>query len=153
MAKVIVVYETKYGNTKIVAERIMQGLKAGKGIVADIRELKDVDIKELASYDLLVIGSPNHMGGPTRGIKKFIDQLGKLDLKKKQVAVFDTCSGGKALAQAIKKIEESIAEKAPGLKILSPGLSIRVKGMKGPIVDEDLAKCEEFGKAIAAKIS
>ena len=47
----------------------------------------------------------------------------------------------------------SLAEKAPGLEILSPGLSIRVKGMKGPIIEEDLPKCEEYGRAIAVRIS
>ena len=151
--RAIVVYETKYGNTKIVAERIMQGLKTKKGIEADITELKNLDIKKLANYDLLIIGSPNHARSPTRGIRKFIDQLGKLDLKKKQFAVFDTCGGDKALGQAAKKMEENIAKKAPALKILIPGLSVRVKGMKGPIIEEDLAKCEEFGKAIASKIS
>jgi flavorubredoxin len=153
MTKTILIYESKYGNTKIVAERIMQGLKTKKGMEADLKELKEVDTNKIPSYDVIMIGSPNHMGGPTRGIKKFIHKLGKLDLKKKQVAVFDTCSGDKALGQAVMKMEKSIAEKAPGLKILSSGLSIRVKGMKGPIVEEDLPKCEEFGRAIASKIS
>lgn len=33
----------------------------------------------------------------------------------------------------------------PNLNKVSPGLSIKVGGMKGPIVDEDLPKCKEFG--------
>jgi hypothetical protein len=32
-----------------------------------------------------------------------------------------------------------------------PGLSIKVDGMKGPIVEEDLSKCKEFGIKLAKK--
>ena len=32
-----------------------------------------------------------------------------------------------------------------------PGLSIKVGGMKGPIVEEDLSKCKEFGIKLAKK--
>jgi len=77
------------------------------------------------------------MGGPVRGIKKLIDKLGKLDLRAKWAAVFDTYVGGD-FEKAVKKMEKRIAEKVPGLKLIASGLSIRVEGMKGPIVDEDL---------------
>jgi flavorubredoxin len=155
LAKTIVVYESKYGNTKTAAERIAQGLRTGKGVDVETRELKGVDLKRIPDYDVIVIGSPNHFGGPTRGIRKFIDQLGKLDLKKKLVATFDTYIS-KDFEKAVKKMEKSLTEKAPGLKIASPGLSIKVQGVgasKGPIVEGELDKCEEFGKRIAAKIS
>ncbi|WXG45070.1 MAG: flavodoxin domain-containing protein [Promethearchaeati archaeon SRVP18_Atabeyarchaeia-1] len=152
----LVVYETKYGNTKIVAEGIVAGLKTGKGLEVDLRELKEIDVKRIPSYDAILVGSPNHVGGPTRGIKKFIDQLGKLNLSRKHVAVFDTCSGNSSRPsqmQAVKKMENSLTQKVSGLKLISPGLSIRVSGMKGPIINEDLAKCQEFGKRIAAELS
>jgi flavodoxin len=152
LTRVIVVYESKYGNTKIVAERISEGLNAAKGIKVDLRSLKDVDVSKIPEYDVILVGSPNHMGGPTRGIKKFIDKLGKLDLKDKQAATFDTY-GSKDFEKAVKKMEKSLAEKVQGLTIVSPGLSIRVHGMKGPIVEEELPKCKEFGKKISAKIS
>jgi hypothetical protein len=32
-----------------------------------------------------------------------------------------------------------------------PGLSIKVDGMKGPIVEEDLSKCKEYGIKLAKK--
>jgi flavodoxin len=148
----IVVYESKYGNTKIVAEKISEGLNAGKGIKVDLRSLKEVEVNKIPEYDVILVGSPNHIGGPTRGIKKFIDKLGKLDLKDKQAATFDTYLS-KDFEKAVKKMEESLIEKVPGLIIVSPGLSIRVQGMKGPIVEEELSKCKEFGRKILAKIS
>lgn len=152
MTRGIVVYESKYGNTKIVAEKISEGLNAGKGIKVDLRSLKEVEVNKIPEYDVILVGSPNHIGGPTRGIKKFIDKLGKLDLKDKQAATFDTYLS-KDFEKAVKKMEESLIEKVPGLIIVSPGLSIRVQGMKGPIVEEELSKCKEFGRKILAKIS
>jgi flavodoxin len=152
LTKTIVVYESKYGNTKTVAERIAQGIRTGKGISVETKELKEVDMKNLPGYDVIIIGSPTHWGGPTRGIRKFIDRLGKLDLKKKLAATFDTYIS-KDFEFSVKKMEKSLTEKAPGLKIVSPGLSIKVQGMKGPIVEGEFDKCEEFGEQIAAKIS
>ena len=49
-------------------------------------------------------------------------------------------------------MERKISEKAPGLKLFTPGLSIRVEGMKGPIAEGELPKCKEFGVKIATQI-
>ena len=151
MTKVIVVYESKYGNTKLVAETIIEGMKETGGIETELSELKEVDLNKIPDYDAILIGSPNHFGGPTRGAKKFIDKLGKLDLKGKMAAVFDTHIGGD-FEKAVKKMEKRINEKVPGLKLLAPGLSIKVQGMKGPLVEGELPKCKEFGSEIAAQI-
>jgi multimeric flavodoxin WrbA len=36
---------------------------------------------------VIVLGAPNHMGRPSRTMKKFVDRLAELDLKAKNVAV------------------------------------------------------------------
>ena len=151
MVKVFVVYDTKYGNTKLVAETIIEGMKEVKGIETAISDVEEVDIEKVADYDAILIGSPNHMGGPVRGIKKFIDKLGKLKLKAKWVAVFDTYLGGD-FEKAAKKMEKRIGEKVPGLKPITSGLSIKVGGMEGPIVEGELPKCKDFGKKIATQL-
>ena len=46
-------------------------------------------------------------------------------------------------------MESQISKKVTGLKIATPGLSILVEGMKGPIADGELPKCKEFGAKIA----
>jgi flavorubredoxin len=88
------------------------------------------------------------MGQATSSIRKFINELGKLNLQGKQVAVFDTYQGGD-FEKAVKKMEKQVGDKAPGMKLVAPGLSIMVKGMKGPIADRDLSKCQAFGAKIA----
>jgi len=150
--KVFVVYDTKWGNTKLVGETIVEGMKEVEGIETTISDVEEVDLKKVADYDAILIGSPNHIGGPVRGVKKFIDKLGKLDLKAKWVAVFDTNLGGNQLEKAVKKMEKRIGEKIPRLKLIAPGLSIKVGGMKGPIVDGELPKCKDFGKKLANQL-
>ena len=149
--KVIVAYESKYGNTRLVAEAIIEGMREVEGIETVLSELKEADLNKVPDYDAILIGSPNHWGGSTRGVRNFIDKLGKLNLEGKLFAVFDTCLG-KDFEKAVKKMEKRINEKVPGMKQIAPGLSIRVQGMKGPILEEELPKCKEFGSKIATQI-
>jgi len=90
MTKVFIVYDTKYGNTKLVAEKIAEGMKEHEGIEVEISDVKEANLKKIADADAILIGAPNHMGNPSRTIMKFIDKLGKLELKAKDAAVFDT---------------------------------------------------------------
>jgi len=151
MVKVFVVYDTKYGNTRLVAEKIAEGMKEDDGIETAISDVEEVDLEKVANCDAILIGSPNHWGGPSRTIRKFIDKLGKLDLKAKWVAVFDTYIK-EDFEKAVKKMEKRIHEKVPNLKLTASGLSIRVGGMKGPIVEGELPKCKDFGKKVAAQL-
>ena len=155
MKKVIVAFESKFGNTKLVAETIEEGMREVGGIEADISELEEVDPDKVTDYDAILIGSPNHFGGPTKGVKKFIDKLGKLSLEVKMFAVFDTYLGKRSdyfFEKAVKKMEKRINEKVPGLKRIAPGLSIKVQEMKGPLVEGELPKCKDFGKKIGTKL-
>ena len=93
MAKAIVIYESKYGNTKLVADVIAEGINESSAEVT-VRALGKVDPTGLAEFDTVIIGSPNHIGNATRNIRKFIDGLGKMDIGGKMAAVFDTYMSG-----------------------------------------------------------
>ena len=151
MVKALVVYDTKYGNTKLVAEEILEGLKEVEGVEAAISDVDGVDLEVVADSDAILIGSPNHMGGPSRVIRRFIDRLGKLDLKARWFAVFDTYLG-RDFEKAVRKMEKRVGERAPGLRRIAPGLSVRVRGMKGPVPEEDLPRCRGFGRRIADQL-
>ena len=112
-ARVIVVYESKYGNTRFAAETIVEGMRKAKGIEPVLSELKEVDLSKIPDYDTILVGSPNHIGGPTMGIKKFIDKLSKLPLEGKLFAAFDTYTG-RDFGKAMRKLERRISEKVPG---------------------------------------
>lgn len=151
MAKAIIIYESKYGNTKLVAETIAEGMRQVAEIETVVSELKNVDQKTFAMFDAILIGSPNHVGGATMGIRRFIDKLGKLKLEGKYVVAFDTYMGNQ-YEKTMRKMEQQLSKKAPGLKLISPGLSIMVKEMKGPISEGELPKCKDFGAKIANQL-
>jgi len=151
MAKVLVVYESQYGNTKVVAEAIVDGMRGASGIETVLSEVKGVVLDQLTNFDAILVGSPNHMGGATRSIRKFIDKLGKLNLAGKLAAVFDTYLGGD-FEKAVREMERQLGQKVPALRLAAPGLSVRVEGMKGPVAEGELPKCKEFGVRIAAQI-
>ncbi len=150
MPRVLVVYWSKYGNTKQVAETIAKGIKAAKQVEVTVKDVKKTKPEEALNYDGLVIGSANHIGGPVGDIKKFLKKLEKLDLKGKSGAVFDTHM--KNDVKAVQKMEKQIREKIPGLKLVVPGLSAQVEGTKGPLVEGELRKAEGFGKSVSTKI-
>jgi len=153
LAKVFVVYDSKYGNTKLAAENILEGIREVGGIETAIGYVKEIEIGKVADYDAIVLGAPNHMGRPSRTMKKFIDRLAELDLKAKNVAVFGTYSGReRPVDRAVKKLEKMVEKKLPNLSLISPGLSIRVNGIPGPLVEGELPKCVGFGKKIATQL-
>jgi flavodoxin len=149
LVKVCVVYNIRYGNTKRVAEAIVEGIKEIRQVEAVLEKPEQTEPAEMLDCDLILIGSPNHYGGPTKGIKEFIDGLGKIGLEGKHGAVFDTYLGAGFYEKAVKRMEKRISENVPGLKLMVPGLSILVEKSKGPIVEGELPKCREFGKKIA----
>lgn len=161
--KVLVAYDTKYGNTQRVAELIADGLKAA-GAETVVENMKKVNFDEVGGFDAILMGSPNHFGGrPTRTFKKFVDKLRKADLTAKSLAAFDTYMGqkdeqeviypgGVEFQKALRRMEAHLKDKLPHLKLISPGLSIAVGGMKGPILDAELPKCNEFGQKIATQL-
>ena len=150
MTRALIVYESKYGNTKRVAEVIAEEMREVGQAEVILNHVQELDFEEISEYDLVLIGSPNHIGRPTRSVRKLIDKLGELDLNEKQIAVFDTYIG-EDFEKAVKKMQKRISKKIPGSELVTPGLSIRVQGIKGPILDGELPKCREFGRKVATK--
>ncbi len=152
MVKVFVFYDSKHGNTKLAAEKIVEGLQNVEGIETSIGYIKE-GVDNVACYDAIVLGAPNHMGRPSRAMQKFIDTLVQVDLKAKAVAVFGTYAGReRAMDRAAKKLQNLVQKKLPNLNLITPAISIRVNGVTGPIVEGELPKCEEFGKKIATQL-
>jgi flavodoxin len=152
--KVLIVYDTKYGNTEQVANLIAEGITSAERNEVIVNNVKNVDLKKEDFYDLILIGSPVHFGKHVGSVKKFINKLPKAKLNLKSYAVFNTYMGADSetieegvcsYTKMLDKIETQIREKMPNLIKAGPGLPIKVNGMKGPISDEDLPKCKEFG--------
>jgi flavodoxin len=151
--KVLIVYETKYGNTQKCAEAIGEVLE-GAGNEVTVNKVDTVKMDSIKDYGAIVVGSPTYASSPARSIKKFISSLNVEPGTK--VVVFDTHSGdgvstGGAMRKSMEKMEKQIAKNANLTKIMT-GLKIAVNGIKGPLVEGELEKCKAFAKEIAEKL-
>ena len=148
--RVLIVFDTKHGNTQRVAELIADGINSVEGNETEVVNVKDFNLSGEMTYDLILIGSPNHVGTYTKSIKKFIKNLSGSTVNFNSFAAFDTYMKGD-FEKAVKKMEKQLTETFPNSTMAFSGLSIKVGGMKGPIVEEDLSKCKEFGLKLAKK--
>jgi len=80
MAKALVIYFSRTGNTKKMAESIVEGIK-NEGMEVVIKEVKDVDADELLKYDAIAIGSPTYYGTMAAQIKELFDDSVKFHSK------------------------------------------------------------------------
>ncbi|MDD2688865.1 MAG: flavodoxin domain-containing protein [Candidatus Omnitrophica bacterium] len=84
MAKIIVIYYSRSGNTKKMAESILEGINK-EGVEAKIKDVEDIKVDELLEYDGIIIGSPTYYGTMSYQIKQLLDDSvkfhGKLDGK------------------------------------------------------------------------
>ncbi len=84
MAKGIVVYYSRSGNTKEMAEIIAKAMNDA-GLQTDCKSVDKVKADDLLGYDAIVIGSPTYYGHMAGPIKELFDETvsfhGKLDGK------------------------------------------------------------------------
>jgi NAD(P)H dehydrogenase (quinone) len=84
MAKVLIVYYSRSGNTEKMAKLIEEGVKAG-GVEVVTKRVEDTSAEELLDYDGIVAGSPTYYGSMAWELKKLFDESvrfhGKLDGK------------------------------------------------------------------------
>ncbi len=76
MAKGIVIYYSRSGNTQQMAKLISEEMNAA-GLSTDCKEVSTVTPEEILSYDAIVLGSPTYYGHMAAQIKQLIDDTVK----------------------------------------------------------------------------
>lgn len=76
--KIVIIFHSGYGHTKIVAEHIQKGASRELDQVKIISTIEAVDNFDLLhEADTLVFGSPTYMGTVSAEFKKFMEATGK----------------------------------------------------------------------------
>lgn len=152
--KIIVAYDTFYGNTKLVADAIAEQAKA-EGHEVEVRNVKE-DSPSPPQGDVLFIGSPVRIAKVSRPTRRFVKRLDRTAWKDKPIIVFTTTAmAPKADAtekqkQTAQKWAFDVAPKfrdkirARGLNALDAVLFVEVKDVKGPLVDTGIEKAKQF---------
>jgi flavorubredoxin len=143
--KVVVVYDTMWGSTDKMARAIAEGA-ISEGVEVKLLKLRASDLTEAVTEILdakaVVVGSPtlNNQMFPT--LSSFLTYITGLKPKGKLWSFFGSYGWG---GGAVKSMVET-AKKA-GFDVLEPGIEVKYVPDQ-----EDLKKCYEFGRQIAAKI-
>lgn len=72
MAKGLVVYYSRSGNTKQMAEMIAEGMRKAD-LATDCRSVDEVKVDDLLTFDAIVAGSPTYYGTMAAELKKLFD--------------------------------------------------------------------------------
>lgn len=84
MAKVLIVYYSRTGNTKQMAKLVEEGIRA-EGMDVEMKDVQDVKTNELLNAEGIIFGSPTYYGGMAAPLKKLLDESvefhGKLEGK------------------------------------------------------------------------
>jgi NAD(P)H dehydrogenase (quinone) len=80
MAKVLVIYDSRSGNTEKMATAVVDGARAAK-VEVEAKRAVEVDLQDLEGADGIVLGSPTHFGTMSENMKKLIGD--SLQIRKK----------------------------------------------------------------------
>ncbi len=73
MAKVLLIYYSRTGNTEKMAQHVAAGVKAG-GVEVVLKSVEETKASEFLDYDGIVVGSPTYYGTMAWEVKKLLDE-------------------------------------------------------------------------------
>jgi flavodoxin I len=161
--KVLVVYDSVFGNTEKIAMAIGSAL-GSQGEVETLR-VGNVKAEQLAGLDLLIVGSPTRGFRPTEGIQTFLKSISPGSLKGLKVAAFDTRMTLQDINSPVLNLVVRIigfryaaspiadALKKKGGDLVTPPDGFFVKKAEGPLKEGELERAVEWAKGIKASLS
>ena len=143
--KTLVVYDSRYGHTKIIAEAIGASLPGE----VDVKHAKDVELVALKACSLLVVGAPTHGAKPSEDAQAFLDRIPAKALSGIGVAAFDTRLTNKLVTlfgTAAPKIAKVLVKK--GGTQAGPPVGFYVTGGEGPLREGEVERAAQWAKGL-----
>lgn len=150
MKKVLILYDTVYGNTRRIAMALSRGLEAGNFYV-DCSSILRVDLEEMINYDVIGIGGPTHFHGSSKEMKSFLRRIKLLKMEKKRGFVFETKGNFRFAGSAANKIMKILRKMK--LKIIYPVITGTVLDKEGPLQIKTLERVEQIGLELSDKLN
>ena len=145
----LVIYATRTGNTRRIAESIAEALRAYGSV--HLRSAEECSVGPVPAADLLVIGGPTEGHGMTEPMIACLDHLDAAALSGKPVAVFDTrvkwpkvLSGSAADGIAKRLVRQ-------GMRLVAPPESFLVSS-KPELLPGELERAEVWGAALGTAV-
>lgn len=148
MAKVLVIYDSRTGNTESMAQAVGEGAK-NSGIDVEIKRVAATSLNDLMAADGIIMGSPTHFGTMSEHMKALIGRSDEIfgKLAGKIGAAFTSC--GEAFCGAeTTLLSITCAMMNHGMLVLgSVGMPYGVACVEAPD-EKALNRCRNLGKAI-----
>ena len=132
MVNTLVVYFSKFGNTRMIAQAIAEEFEANGNV--RLINSEDLTPEELGNADLVVMGTPTHKMNLPQDVRPVFERLPRRSLKKVRVAAFDTSYKMSAFLSnftASKKLNRALRKL--GGKAIIPPETFHVEGREGPL--------------------
>ena len=143
MAKVLIVYATRTGETEEIGNIIAEGLRI-TGVEVTMRKITEIkNESELNGYDGYAFGAPTYHGDMIQGMKTFLFLAEKADLKDKVGAAFGAFGWSGEAPDRIFDTMKNIYK----MKMVSGPMRLKSASLGG-----GLQMAHDYGKEIAAKI-
>ena len=143
----LVVYFSKFGNTKKIAGAIAETLEsAGSVRVVGADKLA---VSDLSDADLVVMGSPTHRMNLPEAVRPMFDALPRRVLRDTPVVAFDTSykmSWLLARFTAARKLDRKL-RKLGGKRIVPPE-TFHVEGREGPLYEGEIERAQAWAESI-----
>lgn len=143
----LVVYDSVYGNTEIIA-RAIGGELSGE---VQVLRVGQVSAGAWESVDLLIIGSPTHGALPTEAVQGLVEKIGPPAREGSRVATFDTRLSWGLLRRygfAADRMVEVLEGKGWVLAAKPGGFFVR--GLKkGPLKKGEVERAAGWARALA----
>lgn len=145
--KALIVYDSVYGNTEKIAVALAEAL-AQQGDVKVLRA-SEVDLSELSSAGLLIVGCPTHGGRPTSAMQEFLNKIATSSLRGISAAAFDTRASVKwarIFGYAAGRIGNSL--KGKGATLVASPEGFIVAGKEGPLKVGELERAKDWAERL-----
>jgi NAD(P)H dehydrogenase (quinone) len=97
MLKVLIVYDSKSGNTETMALAVAKGAEQISGIEVLVKKAEQTKLEDLLAADGIIMGSPTYFGQMSAELKSLIDESFKIHEKLSgKVGAAFTSAGGTA---------------------------------------------------------
>jgi hypothetical protein len=162
--RVLLVYESMFGNTRTIAEAVAQGFRAA-GVDVEVSEIADAPPVPDEGVDLLVVGAPTHALSLSRpesrrsaeeqaegelvstgpGLREWLEGLPR---GRCAVAAFDTHIDKRIPGSASKAAQRRLRKR--GYRPAAPAESFYVTDIAGPLVDGEVERATRWAADLAA---